>query len=115
MDTTSSKSTETKGTLSADGETSTSIIASNMTHTAADKLHKAAAVIRDRTSGSSDSRVTRFAGSTADVIENAAAYVDNASLTALRDDLGGVVRRYPFQSLAVSLGVGFIAARMIRR
>lgn len=82
---------------------------------AAGRLHRAAAALRDRVSDDQNPKLTRFASGAATAIDQAATYVEGASLARFKEDAAGVVRRYPIQSLAVGMGLGFLAARMIRR
>jgi hypothetical protein len=93
---------------------------SRLTHKTADQLHRAASALRERASSSvtdtgAETRVTRFADNAAGAMDSAAEYVNGLSVTGVRDDLGTVIRRYPLQSLAVGFGVGFLAARIVRR
>jgi hypothetical protein len=68
---------------------------SSAAHTAADKLQTAA-------------------HSTADKVQATADYVRNTDLKGMVDDLTGVVKRYPGQSLAAALVLGFLVARGLK-
>jgi hypothetical protein len=50
----------------------------------------------------------------ADTLESGGRYLQEHDLTAMRDDVAGLIRRYPFQALLVGFGIGFLAARTFR-
>ena len=51
----------------------------------------------------------------ADKIQATADYIRQNDLKAMTDDVSGLVRRYPAQSLAAALVAGFVLARSFRR
>ena len=50
----------------------------------------------------------------ADKIQATADYIRQNDLKAMTDDVTGLVRRYPAQSLAAALVAGFVLARSFR-
>lgn len=88
--------------------------AKKVSRTAAEKMHRAASAIRERSNGN-ETKMTRFADTAASKIDNAASYVESATISGLRQDIGGVIQRYPLQSIAAGVGFGFIASRLLRR
>ena len=50
----------------------------------------------------------------ADTIEHAGAYLEEKNLDGMLDDLAGVVRRYPLQSLLAGIAIGFFLSRKRR-
>jgi len=50
----------------------------------------------------------------AQLLGDRAQYLRQADMGAMRSDLEGVIRRYPTQSLAVGLALGFLLARAFR-
>jgi ElaB/YqjD/DUF883 family membrane-anchored ribosome-binding protein len=69
---------------------------SSAAHTAADKLQSTA-------------------HSTADKIQATADYVQQTDLKGMVDDLAGIVKRYPGQSIAAAAVLGFLVARGLSR
>ncbi len=84
------------------------------THSAAERMHKAADSLREKssTSGTLKNRIT---GNAASAMDHAATYIDEFSRERLRDDVSGLVRRHPLQSMAIGILLGFFAARFLRR
>ena len=83
------------------------------THSAAERIHKAADTLREKSSG--NSVTNRIAGNAATAMDQAATYIDDFSTERLRDDVGALVRKRPLQSVAFGVLFGFIAARLFRR
>lgn len=83
------------------------------THSTAERIHKAADSLREKSAG--NSVTNRIAGNAATAMDQAATYIDEFSTERLRDDFGALVRKRPLQSMAVGVLFGFIAARLIRR
>jgi hypothetical protein len=52
--------------------------------------------------------------STADKIQSASDYLREHDARAMMDDFQGLVRRYPGQSLAAAVVLGFLAGRALR-
>ena len=55
------------------------------------------------------------ADATADTLERTGNYLREQDLSDIRSDLEGLIRRHPFESLLVGLGVGYLLARSMRR
>ncbi len=51
----------------------------------------------------------------ADKIQATADYIRENDIKAMMDDVGGLVKRYPGQSLAAAAVAGFLVARALRR
>lgn len=47
----------------------------------------------------------------ADKLETAGTYLQEKSFEGMADDVAGVIRRYPLQSLLVGIGIGFLLSR----
>jgi ElaB/YqjD/DUF883 family membrane-anchored ribosome-binding protein len=81
----------------------------------ADKLHGAAGVIRDQAQGlASGEGLVGVAKSAADKIDSSANYIESHATKQMIDDLVGIVKRHPAQSLLVAGAVGFLVARALR-
>lgn len=50
----------------------------------------------------------------ADTFESAGAYLEQKNLDGMLDDVAGVIRRYPLQSLLAGIAIGFLLARKRR-
>lgn len=50
----------------------------------------------------------------ADTIENAGAYLEQKNLDGMLDDVAGIIRRYPLQSLLAGIAIGFLLSRKRR-
>ncbi|MCB9667048.1 MAG: hypothetical protein H6715_02880 [Myxococcales bacterium] len=61
------------------------------------------------------SRVKQIAASTTDKLKRAGSYIKEQDFDSIADDVTRVVRRYPAQSVAVCLGVGYLLGRAMRR
>lgn len=55
------------------------------------------------------------AGAVADTLESSGQYLQQHDFGDMADDLGGVIRRYPIQSLLVAFGVGCLIGMTSRR
>ena len=75
-------------------------------HSGADQISGAAHTAADR--------LQATAHSTADKLQATADYVRQTDLKGMVDDLTGVVKRYPGQSLAAAAVLGFLVARGLR-
>jgi ElaB/YqjD/DUF883 family membrane-anchored ribosome-binding protein len=75
-------------------------------HSGADQLSGTAHTAADR--------IQATAHSTADILQATADYVRQTDLKGMVDDLTGVVKRYPGQSLAAAAVLGFLVARGLR-
>lgn len=84
------------------------------THTAAERIHKAADTLREK-STNGNAVANRIAGNAASAMDQAATYIDEFSTEKLRHDVSTLVRNRPLQSMAVGVLFGFIAARLLRR
>lgn len=83
------------------------------TTTVGEKLTDVAQTIRDKAPHSG--RVADAADATADTLERTGTYLREQDLADIRSDLEGLIRRHPFESLLVGLGVGYLLARSMRR
>jgi ElaB/YqjD/DUF883 family membrane-anchored ribosome-binding protein len=83
------------------------------TTTVGEKLTDVAQTIRDK--APSSGRVADAADATADTLERTGNYLREQDLSDIRSDLEGLIRRHPFESLLVGLGVGYLLARSMRR
>jgi hypothetical protein len=50
----------------------------------------------------------------ADRLESAGAYLEDKNLDGMLDDVAGVIRRYPWQSLLAGIAIGFLLSRKRR-
>jgi DNA polymerase I-like protein with 3'-5' exonuclease and polymerase domains len=50
----------------------------------------------------------------ADSIESAGVYLEEKNLDGMLDDVAGVIRRYPLQSLLAGIAIGFLLSRKRR-
>jgi ElaB/YqjD/DUF883 family membrane-anchored ribosome-binding protein len=75
-------------------------------HSSADQISGAAHTAADK--------LQATAHSTADKLQATADYVRQTDLKGMVDDLTGVVKRYPGQSLAAAAVLGFLVARGLR-
>lgn len=82
--------------------------AREMTSTVGHKVKEFAGRIRDR---SESEHATSTTNRLADKLESAGTYLEEKSLEGMAEDLAGVVRRYPLQSLLIGIGVGFLLSR----
>jgi len=76
------------------------------------KLEEFAGAIRDR---APEGKVGELVTNTASALERSGGYLGSASMESVRGDMESLIRRYPVQSLAVGLGIGFLMARALRR
>jgi len=83
------------------------------TTTVGGKMTDVAQTIRDNAPTSGP--IANAADTAADTLERAGSYLQTQDLTDIRSDLEGIIRRYPFESLLVGLGVGYLLARSMRR
>ena len=60
-------------------------------------------------------RVGRTVEKVARKLETSADYLSGTSTTELRDDMTGVIKRYPLRSLGVIFGVGLLLGTAFRR
>jgi ElaB/YqjD/DUF883 family membrane-anchored ribosome-binding protein len=72
----------------------------------ADKLHGAAGAIRDQAQGA--------AKTAADKLDSSATYIESHDTQQMLQDLVGIVKRHPAQSLLLAGAVGFLVARAFR-
>jgi hypothetical protein len=50
----------------------------------------------------------------ADTLESAGAYLEDKNLDGMLEDVAGVIRRYPLQSLLAGIAIGFLLSRKRR-
>lgn len=60
-------------------------------------------------------RVGRTVERVAKKLESSADYLSGTSSTEIRDDMAGMIRRYPIRSLGVFFGVGILLGTALRR
>ena len=77
------------------------------------RIRHAADTVRETTS--SDGPVAHAANSVADKLDRLGGYLEEQDLAGVRDDVEGVIRRYPVETLLVGLGVGYLLARRLYR
>jgi ElaB/YqjD/DUF883 family membrane-anchored ribosome-binding protein len=88
--------------------------ADDLAHETGESLHGAASSIR--TSGQQGSRVIEdLAESTATKLDGAGSYIEEHDLKQAIGESRQLVRRYPVESLAIAVGVGFLTGVAIRR
>jgi hypothetical protein len=81
----------------------------------ADKLHGAAGAIRDQAQGlATGEGLAGVAKSAADKIDTSATYLESHDTKQMIQDLVGIVKRHPAQSLLLAGAVGFLVARALR-
>lgn len=82
----------------------------NLGHEAAESLHGAASSIRKRAQAIED-----LAESTASRLDGAGSYIEEHDLTHTIHESRQLVRRYPVESLALAVCLGFLTGFAIRR
>jgi hypothetical protein len=80
--------------------------------TAGQKINEFADTLRER---APEGKVGELVSNAAGALEKSGDYFGSASLDSMRGDMESLIRRYPVQSLAVGLGIGFLMARALRR
>lgn len=81
---------------------------------AAEATQGLADTLRDRAQSLPGDKTTDLAYQAASGLDRGAEYLRQADMGEMRGDLEGVIRRYPTQSLAVGLALGFLLARAFR-
>jgi ElaB/YqjD/DUF883 family membrane-anchored ribosome-binding protein len=61
--------------------------------------------------GSPHEKVRATTNQVADTLENAGTYLEDKSFQGMIDDVAGVIRKYPMQSLLIGIGIGFLLSR----
>lgn len=79
-------------------------------HPAANALAQTASALHEQSD-----KAASVSHRAADKIQATADYIRQNDLKAMTDDVTGLVRRYPAQSLAAALVAGFVLARSFRR
>jgi ElaB/YqjD/DUF883 family membrane-anchored ribosome-binding protein len=82
-----------------------------MTKTGA-QLNNLAHTMRERRP---QGQVGEMTTATADALERGGRYLQDHDLNDVRGDLEHMIRRYPMQSLLITAGLGFLAARKMKR
>ena len=81
----------------------------------ADKLHGAAGAIRDQAQGlAAGEGLVGVAKSAADKLDSSATYIESHDTQQMMQDLVGIVKRHPAQSLLLAGALGFLVARAFR-
>ena len=75
----------------------------------ADKLHDAADKVREHAD-----RISGAAGSAADRLEASADYIKSRDARRMAQDLVGMIKRHPAQSLLIAGVIGYLVARAFR-
>jgi hypothetical protein len=107
----SSRVSETAGAARARAEqmaSATATRAREMTSTVGHKVRELAGRLRERSPHES---VRTTTNKVADTLETAGSYLEEKSFESMAEDLAGVIRRYPIQSVLVGIGVGLLLAR----
>lgn len=60
-------------------------------------------------------RVGKTVEKVADKLESSADYLSQSDPGALRDELSGIVQRYPMRTVGICLGVGVLLGSVVRR
>ena len=68
-----------------------------------------------RETTSADGPVAHAANTVADKLDRIGGYLEEQDLAAVKDDVEGVIRRYPVETLLVGVGVGYLLARRLYR
>jgi hypothetical protein len=107
----SSRVSETAGAAKAKAEqvaTATATRAREMTSNVGHKVREFAGRLREKSPHESvRSTTNKFA----DTLETAGTYLEEKSFEGMAEDLAGVIRRYPLQSVLVGIGIGFLLSR----
>jgi ElaB/YqjD/DUF883 family membrane-anchored ribosome-binding protein len=101
------------GRRAADSIDSSRLSAASTLDGTASALHSSADQISDAAHTAAD-KLQATAHSTADKLQATADYFRQTDLKGMVDDLTGVVKRYPGQSLAAAAILGFVVARGLR-
>lgn len=62
-----------------------------------------------------EGKIGEMTTATADALERSGRYLQDHDLNDVRGDVEGMIRRYPIQSLLITAGLGFMAARAVKR
>jgi ElaB/YqjD/DUF883 family membrane-anchored ribosome-binding protein len=81
-------------------------------NTAGQQLQDLAHTVRERAPGE---KIGELADNTAKTLERGANYLQDKDVTAVREDLEAFIRQHPMEAVLVGLGIGFLAARSMRR
>lgn len=82
--------------------------------TVGDALHSASETLHTNAERLPGERMTGMAHAAADKLDTAADYVQEHDMSEMANDVIGVVKRYPAQSLAIAVGLGFLIGRAFR-
>lgn len=77
------------------------------------RIRSAAESVRETTSA--EGPVAHAANSVADKLDRIGGYLEEQDLAGVRDDVEGIIRRYPVETLLVGLGMGYLLARRLYR
>jgi hypothetical protein len=107
----SSRVSESAGAARAKAEqmaSATAVRAREMTSTVGHKVRELAGRLREK---SPHEGVRSTTNKVADTLETAGTYLEEKSFENMTEDLAGVIRRYPLQSVLVGIGIGLLLAR----
>ena len=77
------------------------------------RIRSAAESVRETTAA--EGPVAHAANSVADKLDRLGGYLEEQNLAGLRDDVEGIIRRYPVETLLAGLGLGYLLARRLYR
>jgi hypothetical protein len=106
-----SEATETAKSRTSEFATQTAAKARQATSDLGHQMKEFGGRIRER---SPHETVRNTTNRVADTIENAGAYLEEKNLDGMLEDLAGVIRRYPLQSLLAGVAIGFLLSRKRR-
>jgi hypothetical protein len=107
----STRVSETAGAAKIKAEqvaAATAARAREMTTTVGHKVRELAGRIRER---APHEGVRNTTDKVAEKLERAGCYLEETSFEGMADDLAGVIRRYPLQSVLIGIGIGFLLSR----
>jgi ElaB/YqjD/DUF883 family membrane-anchored ribosome-binding protein len=76
------------------------------------QVRKAAGTLRERLPH--EGMIGSAAESVAGTLESGATYLEEHDLRAMADDVAGVIRTHPIQSVLIGIGIGFLLGRTLR-
>lgn len=77
------------------------------------RIRSAAETVRETTSA--DGAVAHAASAVADKLDRVGSYLEEQDLSAVRDDVEGIIRRYHIETVLVGVGLRYLVARRLYR
>jgi hypothetical protein len=77
------------------------------------RIRSAAESVRETTAA--DGPVAHAANTVADKLDRVGGYLEEQDLSGVKDDVEGIIRRYPVETLLVGVSVGYLLARRLYR